>query len=114
MRRNDDNGEKRWEELCRQCGRCCFEKYEDGNGAIFHTRTPCRYLDINTRRCRIYERRFTINPECIKLTPELVATLPWLHPDCGYRKAREQAEPSAPPHRRKKQRQRRPSKEERP
>ena len=76
-----------WEEHCRQCGRCCFEKYENDNGAIFYTPTPCRYLDVVTRHCKVYERRFTVNPECVQLTPELVRSLKWLHPGCGYRKA---------------------------
>ena len=76
-----------WEALCEQCGLCCFEKIEDDHGTIFFTSTPCRYLDVHTRRCRIYERRFEINPSCVKLTPELVATLRWLHDDCGYMKA---------------------------
>lgn len=74
-----------WEELCHRCGLCCFEKFENDSGAIFYTQTPCRYLDVVTRECRIYERRFEINPECVKLTPELAASLPWLHDDCGYR-----------------------------
>ena len=76
-----------WEATCRQCGLCCFEKIEDEDGTIFHTSTPCRYLDVVSRRCRIYERRFSINPECIKLTEELVRRLHWLHDDCGYRQA---------------------------
>ncbi|GAB7027684.1 YcgN family cysteine cluster protein [Geotalea toluenoxydans] len=76
-----------WESLCEQCGLCCFEKIEDESGAIFFTSTPCRYLDVVTRECKIYERRFQICPECIQLTEELVRELNWLHDDCGYRKA---------------------------
>ena len=79
--------EAAWEALCEQCGLCCFEKYEDDAGTIFFTRTPCRYLDVVTRRCTIYDRRFDINPECIQLTEELVREIPWLHDECGYRKA---------------------------
>jgi uncharacterized protein len=78
---------EQWEGLCQQCGLCCFEKIEDEEGRIFFTSTPCRYLDISTRRCRIYQKRFKINPECVELTPELVKTLKWLHPGCGYKKA---------------------------
>jgi uncharacterized protein len=74
-----------WDDLCKQCGLCCFEKLEDDRGTIFYTQTPCRYLDVTTRRCKIFERRFEINPCCMKLTPELVATLRWLPNDCGYR-----------------------------
>lgn len=76
---------KQWESKCNQCGFCCFEKIENDNGTIFYTQTPCRYLDVVTRRCKVYAKRFNINPECIQLTPELVATLKWLHPECGYR-----------------------------
>ena len=73
-----------WEALCRGCGSCCFEKIEDERGTIFYTQTPCRYLDVVTRQCRIYRNRFAINPECVKLTAELVPTLRWLPRDCGY------------------------------
>jgi len=78
--------ENAWEALCERCGLCCFEKIEDDSGTIFFTRTPCRYLDVVSRECRIYERRFAINPECVKLTPELVGELTWLHDECAYRK----------------------------
>jgi len=73
-----------WEARCRGCGSCCFEKIEDEHGTIFYTRTPCRYLDVVSRQCRVYDNRFTINPECVKLTAELVPTLRWLPRDCGY------------------------------
>lgn len=76
-----------WEELCLRCGRCCFEKYEDDDGTIFFTATPCRYLDVVTRQCKVYERRFDINPDCISLTPELVKSLHWLHDGCAYRRS---------------------------
>ncbi|HOP40781.1 MAG TPA: YcgN family cysteine cluster protein [Geobacteraceae bacterium] len=76
-----------WERLCDKCGLCCFEKIEDENGTIFFTSTPCRYLDIVTRECKIYPRRFEIYPECVQLTEKLVRELTWLHDDCGYRKA---------------------------
>ena len=76
-----------WESLCEQCGLCCFEKIEDEDGTIFFTSTPCRYFDVVSRQCKIYERRFEIFPGCIKLTEELVRDLRWLHDDCGYRKA---------------------------
>ncbi|NVN99939.1 MAG: hypothetical protein HXX17_11495 [Geobacteraceae bacterium] len=74
-----------WESKCNQCGFCCFEKYENDNGTIFYSQTPCRYLDIVTRECKVYNRRFEINPDCIQLTPELVSSLKWLHPQCGYK-----------------------------
>lgn len=83
----------RWEAICLKCGLCCFEKIEDDSGAIFFTATPCRYLDVVTRCCKVYERRFEINPECVKLTPDLVRTIAWLHDECGYRQTMRLAEP---------------------
>ena len=76
-----------WDALCKRCGQCCFEKIENERGTIFYTQTPCRYLDVVSRQCKVYDRRATINPTCIKLTPELLQQLRWLHPDCGYRRA---------------------------
>ena len=76
-----------WENICRQCGLCCFEKIEDEDGSIFFTTTPCRYLDVVSRECLIYERRFEINPDCVKLTENMVRELTWLHDDCGYMQA---------------------------
>lgn len=73
-----------WDSRCKQCGSCCFEKIEDERGNIFYMQSACRFLDIVTRRCKIFERRFEINPSCVQLTPELVPTLRWLPRDCGY------------------------------
>jgi uncharacterized cysteine cluster protein YcgN (CxxCxxCC family) len=83
----ESNKHSPWEDLCKRCGLCCFEKIENERGTIFFTQTPCRYLDVVTRECKVYKRRFLINPECIKLTPTLVREIRWLHDDCGYRQA---------------------------
>ena len=86
MPKNDVEKEQ-WEGMCQKCGLCCFEKFEDEEGRILYTSTPCRYLDIYTRRCKIYEKRFKIFPKCVQLTPELVKEIKWLHRSCGYKKA---------------------------
>jgi uncharacterized cysteine cluster protein YcgN (CxxCxxCC family) len=85
MTTENTNENPDWDNLCKQCGRCCLDKLEDGRGKIIYTGDSCRYLDIVTRRCKIFDRRFEINPHCIKLTPELVGTLHWLPDSCGYR-----------------------------
>lgn len=87
MKKHGNEDISGWESLCEQCGLCCFEKIEDESGTIFFTQTPCRYLDVVTRKCKVYKRRFVINPECVKLSPELVREIRWLHDGCGYRKA---------------------------
>ena len=73
-----------WEALCRQCGLCCFEKVRLPNGRIQTTRVPCRFLDVHTRRCRVYAHRFEVRENCQKLTPELVAQVDWLPEECAY------------------------------
>jgi len=83
------DSENSWEAQCKQCGLCCFEKLEDSRGRIIYLDTACKYLDITSRRCKIYERRFEINPDCVKLTPELVPTLHWLPAECGYQPPKE-------------------------
>lgn len=74
-----------WEKLCRRCGQCCFEKWVDGDGTIYPTRVACQHLDVVTRLCRVYPKRFEVGEGCIRLTPEVVATVQWLPEDCGYR-----------------------------
>ncbi len=76
---------KSWEDLCRRCGQCCFEKWVEEDGTIRPTRIACRHLDIVSRHCRVYHKRFDVGEGCIELTPEVVARLSWLPQDCGYR-----------------------------
>lgn len=78
-----------WEELCRQCGECCFEKIIGKKGHIITTPVPCRFLDIHSRRCRIYPERFRHEEDCIKLTPDNVTELDWLPQNCAYRQIKE-------------------------
>lgn len=74
-----------WEEICRRCGLCCFEKSVDRRGQFFTTRTPCRHLDIISRECRVYHKRLTVGEGCVKLTPEIVRNADWLPDECAYR-----------------------------
>lgn len=74
-----------WEALCNQCGLCCFEKYTDGLGNHVMTRLACRYLDVVSRQCRVYHKRFTTGEVCLKLTPENVKAADWLPEECAYR-----------------------------
>jgi hypothetical protein len=73
-----------WEALCRKCGKCCYEKVDLGGGIIRYTDEPCTYLDPLTNRCKVYENRHEIEPECISLTEHLVRSLNWLPVDCAY------------------------------
>lgn len=71
-----------WEHLCRRCGRCCYEK-EQCDGRIYYTGTPCRFLDLKTRLCRVYEDRHRRRKGCVSITPKVVA-MGVLPGDCPY------------------------------
>lgn len=75
-----------WEALCDGCGKCCLAKLEDEDtGDIYWTSVGCRLLDERTCRCRDYENRFASVPDCVRLTPSNVRTIPWLPNTCAYR-----------------------------
>lgn len=71
-----------WEERCRRCGRCCYEKvlFE---GDVYYTEDPCEHLDPDTRLCTVYPERHRVREGCVPLTPKTIAqgVLP---ADCPY------------------------------
>lgn len=73
-----------WEGICKRCGLCCFEKWVEGDGTVHVTPIPCRYLDVVTRTCKVYHKRFEVDERCVKLTPEVVRSVNWLPEDCAY------------------------------
>ncbi len=83
MQTDEPSQKKRdWESLCRCCGRCCFEKI-DFEGTIYYTDIPCQYLDLDTRTCRVYDRRDTVRKGCVRLKPENLSK-GFLPADCPY------------------------------
>lgn len=74
---NDD-----WEAICCRCGRCCYEKV-DFEGRIYYTDLPCEFLDMETRRCRVYAERDVQRPGCVRLDEKLVRK-GFLPADCPY------------------------------
>ena len=78
--------DQEWESLCDGCARCCLLKAEDEDtGEIHYTEVACRLLDLDACRCTNYGRRQKLVHDCVKLTPEKVATLEWLPVTCAYR-----------------------------
>ena len=87
---------EQWESLCDGCGRCCLVKLEDEDtGELHYTNVSCRYLDSDTCRCTDYKNRGTINPRCMKLSPEKLEILELMPTTCAYRLVHEGKEPSA-------------------
>jgi uncharacterized cysteine cluster protein YcgN (CxxCxxCC family) len=79
-----------WESLCDHCGICCLEKYQDiDTGEISVSSVPCEYLDTENCQCIIYENRFLLDPECLKITPDNVKQITWLPDTCAYRRIAE-------------------------
>ena len=79
-----------WESLCDGCGRCCVIKYQDEEtGEIHPTAVACRLLDSNTCRCRRYQERHRLVPECLRLDPDLVRRYDFLPASCAYRRVAE-------------------------
>ena len=79
-----------WEALCDGCGRCCLHKLEDADtGEVTETNVACRLLNPNSARCSDYKNRRTFVPDCLRLTPKLVAKVPWLPESCAYRRRAE-------------------------
>lgn len=75
-----------WEALCDGCGICCLFKIEDeDSGEVRLTNVACRFLDIETCTCQLYDQRKRAMPTCIKLTPSKVENLKWLPETCTYR-----------------------------
>ena len=75
-----------WEALCDGCGKCCLHKVEEElTGEIFGTNVACKLLDRHSCRCTNYANRKTFVPDCVRLTPDKAATLPWLPSTCAYR-----------------------------
>ena len=76
-----------WELLCDNCGICCLEKIEDTRtGKIEITPIACRFLDTHNCTCIIYEGRFSVEPDCLKITPFNVSEFSWLPETCAYRR----------------------------
>lgn len=75
-----------WESLCDGCARCCLNKIEDWDtGEIIWTKVACTLLDQETCRCKNYEKRADIVPDCVPLSVEVLPKISWLPPTCAYR-----------------------------
>ena len=79
-----------WDLLCDGCGICClFKVSTPSNQQPLLTRVVCRYMDIESCRCSIYQQRHDLMPTCIQLTRENIPLSRWLPETCAYRRISE-------------------------
>lgn len=75
-----------WEQLCDGCAKCCLNKLEDEEtSSVVYTRVACRLLDSDQCRCTDYDKRLTLAPNCVQVTPAMARSSQWLPDTCAYR-----------------------------
>ena len=75
-----------WESVCDRCGKCCLLKLIDQDTEEVHyTTVSCHLLNTKNCECSNYEKRKSIVPDCIKLSPENLNQLHWMPNSCSYR-----------------------------
>lgn len=78
--------QKEWESLCDGCAKCCLYRLEDEETRqIYFTNVHCRLLDTQTGRCTDYTNRSARVPDCVTITPAVLADPYWLPRSCAYR-----------------------------
>lgn len=86
MKSLEEMSKPEWESLCDGCGKCCLVQLEDEEtGLRLKTDIACRLFDNSTCRCKDYEHRKTIVPECVVLDPDKARNLDWMPRTCAYR-----------------------------
>ena len=77
---------EQWESLCDGCGRCCLNKiFDPDTETVFYTAVACRLLDIESCRCRQYESRRKLVPDCLNIRGSLQELHAQLPATCTYR-----------------------------
>ena len=75
-----------WESLCDNCGKCCVIKLiNEKTNELFYTNVSCHLLDTNCCKCKDYENRKKLVPDCVKLTPKNLNQLNWMPNTCAYK-----------------------------
>ena len=75
---------QQWEKVCRNCGKCCFDKSLVNNNLIINYDKPCSNLKFMGKRsyCEVYEDRF-VKCEVCNTIPEAIEKR-YLPADCPY------------------------------
>ena len=70
------------ENACLRCGRCCRMRVSVGGEVFVLPWSRCPHLDIETKLCRVYDKRFETRAECLTVEEGIKARA---YPrDCPY------------------------------
>ncbi len=78
--------DQEWESLCDGCARCCLLKLQDEDtDETYFTNVSCHLLDIDKCRCKDYQNRKFLVPECLQVRKMSLNEYAWLPETCAYR-----------------------------
>lgn len=79
--------DKEWESLCDGCGRCCLVKLQDDDtDELFQTNVACWLFDAKKCQCQSYSERAKLEPSCMIMDKDNIATSVAFAPDsCAYK-----------------------------
>jgi hypothetical protein len=73
-----------WENTCKKCGQCCYEKQKKHGQYYINFNAPCEYLNTKTKTCSVYRQRFKICADCRKVNLFHAKFSGFLPDTCGY------------------------------
>lgn len=76
--------QRKWDDLCTQCGQCCYKRDRVQGELVIDRNSPCQFLDTDTQLCTVYESRLSTCANCKRLTIFHALFSPYLPDDCGY------------------------------
>ena len=73
-----------WDDICTQCGACCYRRDRVAGELVVKKDQPCRFLDTDHNLCTTYDTRFKECAECRQVTLVHALFSRYLPDDCGY------------------------------
>ena len=74
-----------WDTLCKRCGKCCYIRTLSPKGEVeINDKAACKYLDAQTKLCRVFDQRFVKYNRCGKVNLFRAMFNRYLPPDCAY------------------------------
>ena len=60
------------ENACLKCGKCCRLRVREAGEVFVLPWSRCEHLDLDTKMCKVYEKRFLVRPECLTVEQGIV------------------------------------------